>query len=960
MASVVLLGAQPASAAPSDVVISELMYNPADEAPVEFLEVANRGETPEDISGWCLATGISFCFPADTVIEPGQHLVVTDELAAFPDVYGATVVPVGEYSGGLSNGGETVELLDDGGALIDIVDYDDASPWPAAPDGNGPSLELVDLSSDNNQAESWLTSIAASGNSVGAPNSVTGVVFPTVEDVTADPFRPTPNQPVTVSARLSDSASATLSYVIDWQAEQTITMADDESSVGGADDGVWSAVIPGQQAGDLIRYRVDVTSPEGIAAGAPDPTDTINYLGVVVVDESISTNLPLLEWFMEDSVHDDILENHRFDNVTGEAVISYDGAVIDNVEMRIRGNTSRFDNKVSWKVEFPKGYLFDMGGLLDEPVDEFNMQQSQYVNEELGWGTADAAGLLSLQYFKMRTHRNGEFYSVATHGGTYDGRWRDNNGRDEWALYKAEQELGRAHPSEQALIDSGDWDKKEGDDDDWGDLHELTAILNSPPNQSQEDWMWENLNVSQFVNYAAVLSVLRHSDSGWYNYYVTRDSPDTGRWEMMLWDMDTMFRTEAVDSNADFVVPGDNGQRFLRALTNHPEFRQMYFRRVRTLIDRFLQPNDYEERADGLLDTYLAEYELDYAIWGGETLEQERGRLFQGITERRADIAENLAPEGSWGFPPSASGQTPIEIAAVNHAPAEGDNAEFIELRNTSSTESIDLSAWQIDGAVTATIASGTVLVPNGQLYLVADDNTFRSINGATSYVADEFDGSLPDAGGSLLLLASDGSTVDSVNFPIDSADSAISGAVTNGDGSAAEGVAVDLFLQNERGGRGQFLDSARTNASGQYTFSVNPGCHVLTFTAPEGQTFDGSQWFQPSICVEPGETAVIDAALDGAAVESAITGTVNAANGSGVEGVQIDLFQAAADGSRGTYLRTATTDSEGNYSFTVEPACHVLTFTAPEGQSFDGRRWFQPSTCVEPGQTVVIDAALD
>jgi len=46
----------PAGAVPSDIVISELMYHPADAAPVEFLELANSGPSTEDLSGWCLTT----------------------------------------------------------------------------------------------------------------------------------------------------------------------------------------------------------------------------------------------------------------------------------------------------------------------------------------------------------------------------------------------------------------------------------------------------------------------------------------------------------------------------------------------------------------------------------------------------------------------------------------------------------------------------------------------------------------------------------------------------------------------------------------------------------------------------------------------------------------------------------------------------------------------------------------
>ena len=42
--------------------------------------------------------------------------------------------------------------------LIDRVNYDDSDPWPTAPDGNGPTLELIDPLSDNGSAENWTAS----------------------------------------------------------------------------------------------------------------------------------------------------------------------------------------------------------------------------------------------------------------------------------------------------------------------------------------------------------------------------------------------------------------------------------------------------------------------------------------------------------------------------------------------------------------------------------------------------------------------------------------------------------------------------------------------------------------------------------------------------------------------------------------------------------------------------------
>ena len=56
---------------------------------------------------------------------------------------------------GLSGGGEEISLYDFSDRLIDRVEYDDVSPWPTEPDGNGPTLELIHPDSLNEFATSW-------------------------------------------------------------------------------------------------------------------------------------------------------------------------------------------------------------------------------------------------------------------------------------------------------------------------------------------------------------------------------------------------------------------------------------------------------------------------------------------------------------------------------------------------------------------------------------------------------------------------------------------------------------------------------------------------------------------------------------------------------------------------------------------------------------------------------------
>jgi hypothetical protein len=63
----------------SSIVISEIMYHPADrpdEKNLEFVELYNSQPYYEDISGWRLSGTVEFTFPEGTIIAGGGFLVI--------------------------------------------------------------------------------------------------------------------------------------------------------------------------------------------------------------------------------------------------------------------------------------------------------------------------------------------------------------------------------------------------------------------------------------------------------------------------------------------------------------------------------------------------------------------------------------------------------------------------------------------------------------------------------------------------------------------------------------------------------------------------------------------------------------------------------------------------------------------------------------------------------------------
>lgn len=157
--------------APADIVINEIMYNSigADE---EWIELYNNTSGNVDVSGWFIqdngSTNTPIAIPSGTILAAGQYYTIsiaTDGAFPFvPDLDGTL-----QADWALNNGGDDVNLFNLGRLQADYVPYDDGGTWPTEPDGNGPSLALLDPDLDNELGESWAASLQ-DGGSPGTEN----------------------------------------------------------------------------------------------------------------------------------------------------------------------------------------------------------------------------------------------------------------------------------------------------------------------------------------------------------------------------------------------------------------------------------------------------------------------------------------------------------------------------------------------------------------------------------------------------------------------------------------------------------------------------------------------------------------------------------------------------------------------------------------------------------------------
>jgi hypothetical protein len=133
-----------------DLIFTEIMYNPPETNTdsLEFLEIYNRGNAPAQLGGLYFADGINFTFPTAT-LAPGAFYLLAVNARAARNQYGVDFVQW--ESGALNNAGETILIKNSTGVTIDSVNY---SPnWGS--NGDGSSLVLCDINSDNNVGLNW-------------------------------------------------------------------------------------------------------------------------------------------------------------------------------------------------------------------------------------------------------------------------------------------------------------------------------------------------------------------------------------------------------------------------------------------------------------------------------------------------------------------------------------------------------------------------------------------------------------------------------------------------------------------------------------------------------------------------------------------------------------------------------------------------------------------------------------
>ena len=627
------------------------------------------------------------------------------------------------------------------------------------------------------------------GPTPGAPNGTSTNDFgPIMSGAAHSPNVPAAGGALGVTAQIVPGFNAitnvTLHYRVMFNAEVSAPMNLVNTN------GTWAGTIPGgvAAAGQLLRYYVTAADSAGNLSRwpiFPDATGSQQYYGTVVADPSVQSQLPVAYLFIQDT--------NSADNQTGtQGSLFYLNELYDNLTIYVHGQSSVGWPKKSHNLEFPNDHRFlyqPGGGREDKVIFMSNYGDKARMHTTMTWQACALSGGVSMFSFPIRIQLNNAFFGIedmVEHG---DDLWLDRIGRDgNGALYKMYNEMSTASGNE----------KKTRTDEDTSDLTALITNLDeSLPLTNRVTYAWDNLDLPQTASYFADMAIVSSQDLGHKNYYLYRDTEGTGEWAITPWDVDLTWGRNWLDASGYFTdtiftnnvlnfynltQQSKPANRLFDLFFANADFRQMYLRRLRTLMDTMLLPAGTPTNAL-VLEPLVRKYEslmnpanispndaaLDNAVWGptwGDTsLSIVPAAAEQIVTTylpgRRSFLYSTNATLNGDFIPAAQPTNAVVLIGSTDFKPASGNAAEqFVELRNTNAY-SVDVSNWRLIGAVEFTLRPGTVIPAGESLYLAANVNAFRARAasphaGQNIFVQGPFGGFLSAQGNSPLILEND------------------------------------------------------------------------------------------------------------------------------------------------------------------------------------------------------------
>jgi spore coat protein CotH len=277
---------------------------------------------------------------------------------------------------------------------------------------------------------------------------------------------------------------------------------------------------------------------------------------------------------------------------------------ISDVGLRLRGNTSRYSQKKSFKIsfdEFQDGRRFfglkkmNLNGEHNDP---------SIIRSKLCWDLFEKMGVPGSRAVHVRLYLNGHYRGLYIHVEDYDktflqSRFSENDGNLYKCLWPADLAYLGNDPEAYKYASSGRRAyelQTNATEDDYSDLAHLISIINKSNSADFADSLYAHFDIWNFLKYLAVNVAVGSWDDYWYNQnnFFLYNNLKTGQFEWLGYDYDNTFGIWWGDydhydwGTRDIFSWGVSGSRPLtdRILDNQ-QFKTLYSFFIREFVQRY-------------------------------------------------------------------------------------------------------------------------------------------------------------------------------------------------------------------------------------------------------------------------------------------------------------------------------------------------------------------------------------
>jgi autotransporter-associated beta strand protein len=478
-------------------------------------------------------------------------------------------------------------------------------------------------------------------NSVHRPIQL---VHPQIRQVAHTPKQPIPNQPVAITARITDPdgmGAVSLAYqLVDpgnyirlsdaaYQTAWTTVPMSDTGTNGDAvaGDSTFTAVLPGtlQTHRRLVRYRISFADSLGNAQTVPYADDEqpnfayfvyggvpswtgamrpVSYNGFPATPaqtypSAMLESMPPLHLVANATDVANCQYNGNFSNTRFRGTVIQRGVVHDHIEFRVRGIGSTYQSgKNKWNIYFNRSRDYQGYDNFGKPYKEtwnnllVNANASPWASVHRGSGGVEEAVSHRIYQLAGMAAMNTQFFHFRVIDDAQESSPTDQYSGDLWGLYLGLEPTEGNFLDERGLADGNVYsiegnggDKKHQGPTQPVDSSDWNAFRSALETAGQtEQWYRDNVDLPTLYTFLALNRLIGNVDVRPGDNYRFYHRPTDNRWVIFPYDMDMQFiAAHHWGGSMDGVVVA-GAPNVIRAISRHPNLAREYRNRCRELL----------------------------------------------------------------------------------------------------------------------------------------------------------------------------------------------------------------------------------------------------------------------------------------------------------------------------------------------------------------------------------------